>query len=79
MRLKTNQNHSAIDEDELAVALKTTRVRIFKLYRSGAIPGYRLGKTLRFFLPEVLESLRNPNPRGKGTYKKRPKKEAVPQ
>jgi excisionase family DNA binding protein len=75
MRLKANQNHSLLDEDEVAVVLKTNRVRIFQLYRSGKIPGYRLGKTLRFDLAEVLNALRVPNPRG--PYKTHRRKEVA--
>jgi excisionase family DNA binding protein len=76
MRLKSNQHHSLLDEDDLATVLKTSRLRIFKLHRNGKIPGYRLGKTLRFDLSEVLSALRNPNPRG--PYKtRRQKKEEV--
>jgi excisionase family DNA binding protein len=52
---------------ELGQFLKLTESTIYNLASSGEIPGFRVGRSWRFYMDEVLESIGINNGEGKLT------------
>ena len=58
MGTQTAERERLVDVAGLAQLLDTSEKTIHRLVASGDLPHFRVGRQLRFFVPEVLESLR---------------------
>jgi excisionase family DNA binding protein len=60
---------------EVCQYLKLTESTVYKLASQGVLPGLKIGKSWRFDMDEILESIRNSNKRG--SRRMSPRKTAV--
>ncbi len=56
--MPTQEREGLITMGDLAKALKIDRYRGYHLVAAGQIPAYRLGRSLRFSLREVLDAMK---------------------
>jgi excisionase family DNA binding protein len=54
---------------EVGQYLKLTESTIYKLASSGEIPGFRIGKSWRFDMEEIIQSINSAKKNNKGPHK----------
>jgi len=56
--LKESTTPQLLTAPELAPVLRVSVSHVYEMAAKGTIPAYKIGRSIRFSLPEVLEALR---------------------